>query len=110
MNKFKPGVRVVVIDPEQDVKNGTIVSVYESAEVAIVRLDDGPLEKVHFSRLGVEPVTEAKEVGITINHDEFKRIAVNAIIDSEFSDDPRLMATAVTLVTKIHKSLFSDSE
>lgn len=61
MSKFNENMRVVVIDEHNQVRKGVINTVYESMEVAIVKFDDGNVEKVHFSYLGIDPETKVQE-------------------------------------------------
>jgi hypothetical protein len=61
MSKFKTDMRVVVIDENNEVRKGVINTVYEDMEIAIVKFDDGNVEKVHFSYLGIEPDTKVQE-------------------------------------------------
>lgn len=61
MSKFKTDMRVVVIDENNEVRKGVINTVYEDIEIAIVKFDDGNVEKVHFSYLGIEPDTKVQE-------------------------------------------------
>lgn len=61
MSKFRTGLRVVVIGENHEIRKGTVKSVCEEIGVAIVSTDDGNVEKVHFSRMDIEPETKAQE-------------------------------------------------
>lgn len=61
MSKFRTGLRVVVIGENHEIRKGTVKSVCEEISVAIVNMDDGNVEKVHFSHMGIEPETKAQK-------------------------------------------------
>ena len=64
MSKFKPGVRVVVIDENNELKKGVIKSIFESVNIAIVEFDDDTIGKVNITNLGIcreEPTEEPTE-------------------------------------------------
>lgn len=61
MSKFRMGTKVVVIGENNEIRKGTVKSVCEEISVAIVNMDDGNVEKVHFSHMGIEPETKAQE-------------------------------------------------
>lgn len=81
MSKFKLGVRVVVIDGDtHEIRKGVIDNVYETLEVAIVKFDDGNVEKVGFDYLSIE---SEKKSEITITEEEFIDIVTD--IATEFA-------------------------
>ena len=62
MSKFKPGLRVVVIDGDtHEIRKGVIKATCEEIETAIVVFDDGNVGKVGFDYLGIELETKAQE-------------------------------------------------
>ena len=60
MSKFNKDMRVVVIDEHNQVRKGVIVNVHDILEIAIVKFDDGNVEKVSFDYLGIEPETKSQ--------------------------------------------------
>lgn len=121
MSKFKPGVRVVVIDGDtHEIRKGEIKNSHEDLEIAIVNFDDGETEKVSFEYLGIEPETKAQEekptepvekAEITITPSEFKKIASKVIAKDvkNMGTDGGLLAIGFTIfVAQLHKALFFD--
>lgn len=122
MSKFKPGLRVVVIDGDtHEVRKGVINASYENVEVAVVKFDDGNVKKVSFEYLGVEPETKAQEekptepvekAEITITPDEFKKIASKVIIENveKMPGGGGLLGLTFTIfVAELHRALFFDA-
>lgn len=122
MSKFKPGLRVVVIDGDtHEVRKGVINASYEGVEVAIVKFDDGNVEKVSFDYLGVEPETKVQEEKptepvekseITITPDEFKKIATDVVareVEKMEKGVGLLGITFTIFVAKLHRALFFDA-
>lgn len=117
MCKFKTDMRVVVIAENNEVRKGVICRLFESMEIAIVKFDDGNVEKVHFSYLGIEPETKVQEEKstkpvekseITITPGEFKKIALKII--AEESRGSLLMGIVLgQVVANIHEALFVDA-
>lgn len=114
MSKFNVGMRVVVIE-NNVVRKGVIRTLYESLEMAIVEYDDGNVEKVHFSYLGIESETNDQEEEtteplekseITITPDEFKKIAVRACAEVSVKGGPATAILSGILVAHIHSALF----
>lgn len=122
MSKFKPGLRVVVIDGDtHEVRKGVINASYEGVEVAIVKFDDGNVEKVSFDYLGVEPETKVQEEKptepvekseITITPDEFKKIATDVVareVEKMEKGGGLLGITFTIFVAELHRALFFDA-
>ena len=122
MSKFKPGLRVVVIDGDtHEVRKGVINASYENVEVAVVKFDDGNVKKVSFEYLGVEPETKAQEekptepvekAEITITPDEFKKIVSKVIIENveKMPGGGGLLGLTFTIfVAELHRALFFDA-
>ena len=118
MSKFKTGMRVVVIDENNEVRKGVINTVYEDMEIAIVKFDDGNVEKVHFSYLGIEPETKAQEEKptepvekseITITPDEFKKIGTKVMTEIIKKGGPVLGFACTIIIANLHKALFFDA-
>ena len=117
MSKFKPGVRVAVIDSDtHEIRKGVIDNVYETLEVAIVKFDDGNVEKVGFDYLSIESETKIQEEKpteseekseITITPEEFMEISCS-VIAKETKDMPVVGFVCAGIMSKIHKALFDD--
>ena len=117
MAVFKPGVRVGLCD-NSEIRTGTIKEIYGQLNIAIVAFDDGDVEKVHVSDLGILPekkVQEPKEPveksEITITPDEFEKVASRVVAEEakKLGKDGVLFGLALTIVTaKIHGALFID--
>ena len=118
MSKFKPGVRVVVIDGDTSLlRKGVVKDAHEDLGIAIVKFDDGNVEKVDFNCLGIDPEAEKqaeKQAGpiekseITITPEEFRKISVDLIV-KESKDTNVLAGLAFTaFVVKLHRALFVD--
>lgn len=114
MSKFRPGVRVVVIDGDtHELRKGVINSIYQDIEIAIVKFDDGNTEKVEFDCLGVEPEptepekpTESVEKSeITITPDEFRNISMKVV--AKLTEKTPLVGIALTVFSaELHRVLF----
>lgn len=61
MNKFKVGVRVIVIGDNQEVRKGIIQSLFEEMRLSIVKFDNGNVEKVRFDNMYIDPETKAQD-------------------------------------------------
>lgn len=87
MSKFKTDMRVFVIDENNEVRKGVINVVYEAMEIAIVKFDDGNVEKVNVNCLGIcreeptktEPSEPVEKSEITITRDEFKKALAKSV-------------------------------
>lgn len=119
MSKFNKDMRVVVIDEHNYVRKGVIDKVFDSMDIAIVKFDDGNVEKVHFSYLGIEPETKAQgepkktnepieKSEITITPEEFQKIAVGVVRDITEKSGPALGFASTLIISLIHKALFLD--
>lgn len=118
MSKFKPGFRVVVIDGDtHEIRKGVINATYEEVEIAIVKFDDGNVEKVGFDYLGIEPETKVQEEKptepvekseITITPEEFRKIAIKTVMNETADYSPMVGIAFTCFVTKLHKALFFD--
>lgn len=116
MGKFKPGVRVVVIDENHELRKGIIKEVYPEIYTAIVKFDDGNVEKVGFNYLGIDPETKVQEEKptepvekseITITPDEFRKIGVNTMV--ALSKDDLVVGLVLSVfMGKLHEALFCD--
>lgn len=119
MSEFKPGVRVVVIDGDtHKIRKGVINTVYPSIKIAIVKFDDGNVEKVDFDYLGIESETEVQEEKptepvekseITITPNEFRKISVTLIAE-ETKEMPIIVGVAFSqFCAKLYEALFLDA-
>lgn len=119
MSKFKPGFRVVVIDGDtREIRKGVINATYEEVEIAIVKFDDGNVEKVGFDYLGIEPETKVQEEKptepvekseITITPDEFKKIATKVVVENikKMGEGGGVLGLTFTFfVAELHRTLF----
>lgn len=121
MIEFKPGLRVVVIDEDtHEVRKGVINASYEGVEVAIVKFDDGNVEKVGFDYLGIEPETKVQEEKptepvekseITITPGEFRKLCTRVIAEEvkEHKEIGGLLELTFTIFSaELHRALFFD--
>ena len=118
MSKFTVGTRVGVIDADtNEIRKGVINAVYPDIKLAIVKFDDGNVEKVGFNYLGIEPETKAQEEKptapvekseITITPDEFKKTGAKVMAEMIKKHDPMLGMFAGVIIVEIHKKLFFD--
>lgn len=121
MCNLKTGARVVVIDGYTNaIRKGVVSTVYENMEIAIVHFDDGDVEKVHFSHLGIEADTKAQEEEptepvekseITITPDEFRDITSKVIAQEakKIGEGGVIVTLAFTaFAVELHKALFLD--
>jgi hypothetical protein len=74
MSNFREDMRVVVIGENNEIRKGTIKNVHDDIETAIVTMDDGNVEKVKFSNMGIDReknqvVEEIPEVKSDIQED-----------------------------------------
>ena len=120
MSKFNPGVRVFVIDENHEMKKGVIKAVYESVSIAIVKFDDGNVEKVNVNCLGIcreeptktEPSEPVEKSEITITPEEFRKISSRVITNEivKMPDSGGLLGLTFTIfVAKLHRALFFDA-
>ena len=122
MSKFEKGVRVVVIDADtREIRKGVINASYEDLEIAIVKFDDGNVEKVAFNYLGIEPETKVQEEKptepvekseITITPDEFKKIASKVVMRNveKMGEGGGLIGLSFTIFSaELHRALFFDA-
>lgn len=125
MSKFKPGVRVVVIDGDtHEIRRGVIKASYEDLEVAIVKFDDGNVEKVSFDCLGIEPKTDVKKdpetipektrelpdenAEVTITYGEFRDLCVE--ISMKFTENWRDTLFVTAYGATLAERMFSAKE
>ena len=118
MSKFKPGLRVCVIDADtSELRKGVIKSICYELEIAIVKFDDDNVEKVRFDCLGIEPETKVQEEKptepvekseITITPEAFRNVSMDTVL--EMTKDNPIVGLALTLYTaKLHRALFFDA-
>lgn len=111
MKTFEPGTRVVVIDGDtNELRRGVIQVVYAVCKTAIVKFDDGNIEKVEFDCLGFEPEpaepTEPVEKSeITITSDEFKHMTVDVALKMT-EDTPLVGLVLMAFSAELYKALF----
>lgn len=114
MSELKEGVRVIVFDRDtNEIKKGVIDKAYSEMEIAIVKFDDGNIEKVPYEHLHIESENDVQETTepvekseITITPEEFQKIAVGVITEESLKGGPLLNAIGTILVSKLHKALF----
>lgn len=120
INKFNPDTRVGVLE-NGDIRKGTIKKVHNEFEIAIVEFEDGNVEKVHFSKLGLlseekvqdnqDPKEPVEKSEITITPEEFKKITSKVIAKEAVKMGPAkglLILTITLIMAEIHKVLFYD--
>lgn len=114
MIKFKPGERVVVIQENNELVNGTVKNAVDEIEIAIVNLDDSRVVKVGYSDIGKikeqrkqASTKPAEKSEITITPDEFRKLAVK-LAATEFDDSPGLAILVSMFLAKLHEALFID--
>lgn len=115
MSKITEQARVIVIE-NHEIRRGTVGTLFEGLGLAIVNFDDGNVEKVRLSELGIEPVAEPTEKDqeptepvekseITITPKEFRITSVDLIV--EMTKDIPLVGLALTaFASELHKKLF----
>ena len=121
MRQLQIGMRVVAIDESTgEIRKGKINSLYGAMKIAVVKFDDGNVEKVPFNRLGVETETKAQEEKstepeekseITITPNEFRDITSQVIAKhvKKMGEDGAILTLAFTvLAVELHKALFFD--
>lgn len=111
MSKFTEGTRVVVIDNR--IRKGVIDHLYDDLEIAIVKFEDGEVDKVRYRYITVdvenqeEETTEPLEKSeITITPDEFREIASKACAKVVSKGGPASILLAGVLLAEIHDALF----
>ena len=115
--EFNNGDKVVVIK-DGKLQKAVFRNLYPIVPpVAVVEYEDGSVEKVPYDNIAKEPITETpdpqnepiKKKEITITSNEFIEIAASVMAD-ELRDDPFLGLLVTTVVSKIHKALFTESQ
>lgn len=118
MNKFKVGVRVIVIGDNQEVRKGVIQSLFEEMRLSIVKFDNGNVEKVRFDNMYIDSETKAPEEKttkpvekseITITPDEFKKICSEAVCKLAIKTKPEILLLGAVIAAEIHRKLFFDA-
>ena len=114
MGRFSEGLRVVVLDSDNVAKRGVIKTAVEAIETALIQLDDGDIIKANFSRIGYdtpEPVEdpeteeETESDGITVTHNEFRKIAVD-ILKQRAKDSLLVELALCVFVAELEVKLF----
>lgn len=90
MSKITEQARVIVIK-NNEIRRGTVGTLFEGLGVAIVNFDDGNVEKVRLSELGIEPVAEPTEEAQEANKDRVEGCKV--ITKKEFMDAVNFVTT-----------------
>lgn len=86
MNKFKVGVRVIVIGDNQEVRKGVIQSLFEEMRLSIVKFDNGDVEKVRFDNMCIDPETKAQDEKAPEPVKNESREGVKVITKTQFTD------------------------
>lgn len=110
---FKVNDRVMMIERGKLYK-GTIKSVYESLNTAVVMFDNGDWEKVSFNRLAHDTETKEslddlnkrlEETEITITGKEFMKTAIKCV--EKISKGDRAIGLLLTIFgAELHKAIF----
>ena len=117
MSKLKEGVRVIVFDRDtNEIKKGVIDKAYSEMEIAIVKFDDGNVEKVPYEHLHIEPENDVQETTepvekseITITPEEFRNISSHVIkeITDKLEDNRGVIGlTMIVFAADLHNALF----
>lgn len=117
MSKLKEGVRVIVFDRDtNEIKKGVIDKAYSEMEIAIVKFDDGNVEKVPYEHLHIEPENDVQETTepvekseITITPEEFRNISSHVIKEiTDTLEDKRgvIGLTMIVFASELHNTLF----
>ena len=117
MSKLKEGVRVVMIDHDTNtLRKGVINQAYSEMEIAIVKFDDGEVEKVPYEHLGIEPENDVQETTepvekseITITPEEFRNISshvIKEITDKLENNSGVIGLTMIVFASELHNALF----
>jgi hypothetical protein len=118
MSKIKKGMRVVVVI-DNELQKGTVKSVYDWSNIAVVALDNGDTQKLNLWELGIEPVAEPTEQDqehnepvekseITITPNKFRKIATDTVIKLS-KDEPVIGLVLTMFVATLHRALFFDA-
>lgn len=83
MSKITEQARVIVIE-NNEIRRGTVGTLFEGLGIAIVNFDDGNVEKVRLSELGIESVVEQTEEVQGPNNDRVEGAKV--ITKKEYMD------------------------
>ena len=121
-NKLTSGIRVGVLE-NGEIRKGTIKNVYHEFNIAIVAFEDGKVEKVPLSNLGLlpeekvqdnrEPKEPVEKSEITITPGEFKNIASKVIAKESGKMGPTkglLILAFTVIIAEIHRALFYDED
>ena len=117
MSKLKEGVRVIVFDRDtNEIKKGVIDKAYSEMEIAIVKFDDGNVEKVPYEHLHIEPENDVQETTepvekseITITPEEFRNISshvIEEITDKLEDKHGVIVLTMIVFAAKLNNALF----
>lgn len=117
MSKLKEGVRVIVFDLDtNEIKKGVIDKAYSEMEIAIVKFDDGNVEKVPYEHLHIEPENDVQETTepvekseITITPEEFRNISSHVIeeITDKLEDKRGVIGlTMIVFAAELNNALF----
>lgn len=115
MSKFEIDQKVLVVE-DNELKPGTIRSLYETLGIAIVDFGEAEYKKVNIDKIAIvheneknaesnEPIERAE---ITITPNEFMEIATSVLAkEAKGMDNPIMfMGACSILMGKIHKALF----
>ena len=121
MRNLRTGIIVATIDENTgEIRKGIVEAVYEAMKIAIVKFDDGDVEKVPFYRLGIEseskvqekPTEPVEKSEITITPDEFRDISSKVIAKEakKLGADGAIVTLAFAVFSvELHKALFFDA-
>lgn len=86
MSKFRENM-VVGLNVNNEIKKGTIKTLYEDVDVAIVEMGNGEIKKAHFIELIIlteaEPVESVRTDTITITREDFVHALAQAVTPTE---------------------------
>ena len=101
-----------------ELKRGIVKDAFDGLSVAIVDFGDGCIEKVHFYKMALEPVSQEKKSKsiekseVTITPGEFSGVAMKVLTDLLEDTVPRgnIVTLFATIVTRLHKALFFEGD
>lgn len=111
MNKFTEGTRVIVIGDDNEIRKGSIQRAYEMVGVAVVKFEDGEVEKVKFNRLGIEKTETVKESEIPEDKQRATEISeeIKYISKKDFTDALMYVTSPEGMPEEVKKEVNANS-
>lgn len=125
MANVRPGMDVIVIGDDNQVRKGNVLETYDFANIAIVQFGDS-LEKVPFDKIGIDPfpINEEKPVEepteqdeskfiekkeVTLTRQEFFKIGSEAIVELGLVNSPVICSIVEYLIAHLGVKLFTNT-